>query len=895
MRTYYKVYTDGSVKRYGVSGGGLNQITQNGNYSANQLTYTETKDENDNTVQEFRDSHERLVLRRVKNDGGDLDTYYVYDEIGQLRAVLQPQYQQESDLNKYAFLYKYNNRGLLVEKKVPGAGVATMAYNSRDLLETMTDGRGQPFYYLYDEANRQREMGVNGNPLVYNYYDDYGFSPFRGYDNELQLSGNEFVNNPQGESRKGLVTGQRSRILNDDGTYGDWLWTVTYYDNRERPIQVVRQLYGMGGDAYERISYKYSFDGRVLQERTTQGTSSKTYQLDKLMEYDQAGRLVKTDHTFRDNGSVQKQYTHLAQSYNEVGQLAQKRLFNSLRGQSYKYQVRGWLCEAGNTNGQGLTLSLNYYGNGNIQNLNWGTPHRSGGMSLSYDRASRLTNAWGSGSFQDYNETGLGYDRNGNLTNLTRMRAGSYIDQLSYHYNGNQLHRVDDSGNGGEGFVNGSNQQDEMAYDGNGNLTRDYNRGYNDNSMQYNALNLVRYINKSNQELRYTYDAAGVKQKMQSPEGITFYAGAFEYNANGTLLRVGLEEGQLVRNPDGSYTLHHYLKDHLGNVRLVFDEQGQTVQETEYYAFGYEVSRSGEEKNKYLYNGKEKQPQTGFLDYGARQYDATLGRWMSVDPLAAIDYSYSPYTYVGNNSLRFIDPDGMKRVNVEGTNNYYDDETGELTVVGKRERSDPLVGHLFVAYARNYEKYGHSSPFQEAFHSGGRDAALIIGAPLLAFGAAEVGLGAAISYGSSFVNFAKVANTIRKVRWTPYLGKAALSLLGQGAGNMFENKSQLDMVGLFADVTFSPGSSALAGAIGSAGYDFRNGNTFSEVNDVKAGMIKLTTGLGFGFLGDNANKLMTTNGFSAAMSGYMNAMLEVFNQGVDATATKSMDTKSPQR
>ncbi|GAB3179310.1 hypothetical protein [Telluribacter humicola] len=49
--------------------------------------------------------------------------------------------------------------------------------------------------------------------------------------------------------------------------------------------------------------------------------------------------------------------------------------------------------------------------------------------------------------------------------------------------------------------------------------------------------------------------------------------------------KIWLDEGQLVRK--SNYTLHHYLKDHLGNVRLVFDEQGQTVQETEYYAFGY--------------------------------------------------------------------------------------------------------------------------------------------------------------------------------------------------------------------------------------------------------------------------------------------------------------------
>nr|WP_297169229.1 RHS repeat-associated core domain-containing protein [uncultured Dysgonomonas sp.] len=108
---------------------------------------------------------------------------------------------------------------------------------------------------------------------------------------------------------------------------------------------------------------------------------------------------------------------------------------------------------------------------------------------------------------------------------------------------------------------------------------------------------------------------------------------------------------------DGNY--YFYVRDHLGNNRLVTDAAASVVQSNHYYPFGMSFAEStNQEKQPYKYNNKELDDRAGlnWYDYSARMKDDW--GFMMPDPHSENYYSWSPYVYVGNNPILNIDPDG---------------------------------------------------------------------------------------------------------------------------------------------------------------------------------------------------------------------------------------------
>ena len=179
--------------------------------------------------------------------------------------------------------------------------------------------------------------------------------------------------------------------------------------------------------------------------------------------------------------------------------------------------------------------------------------------------------------------------------------------------------------------------------------------------IQYNSLNLPNRIEfEDGSSISYLYDAAGTKLRVvHSIAGnttTTDYCGNVIYE-NGTPKTLLTDAGFVSLN-DNKY--HYYLQDHQGNNRVVADQAGAVEEVNHYYPFGGTFA-STSSVQPYKYNGKELDRKGGldWYDYGARMYDAALGRWHVVDPMADKCYGISPYNYCANNPIKYIDPTGM--------------------------------------------------------------------------------------------------------------------------------------------------------------------------------------------------------------------------------------------
>ncbi len=306
-----------------------------------------------------------------------------------------------------------------------------------------------------------------------------------------------------------------------------------------------------------------------------------------------------------------------------------------------------------------------------------------------------------------------------------RYTAGASATRWIHHSGSTQtyVYNYDQHSRLISGVHSGSNNEQAISYDSNGNITTDGIRGMN---IDYNYLD---------------YDAQGTKLATAINDTIiNYYTGMVVYRDDKSMDYIINSTG-MIRKQGQQYVRQYNITDHLGSTRAVVDESANVIQATDYYPYGLPFQYNSLEKNRYLYNNKEIQNQSlgsvflGTYDYGARFYDPELGRWHSVDPMAHLRTWVSPYNFVSNNPINRVDPTGALDDWVESANGdiYWDENAtsqettkeretylGKNVLVGTHNRdanlNEPINSARFDLYLESYKTgpsatiYGNTVP-----------------------------------------------------------------------------------------------------------------------------------------------------------------------------------------
>ena len=356
------------------------------NYNSGELYKTITKDENwqasdgkNHTTEEFKNKSGQVILKRTYNNSLLHDTYYVYDNFGNLTYVIPPKVNlsggiSSTELSELCYQYKYDDRNRLVEKKIPGKGWESIVYDKLDrpvLTQDAVQKTQQKWNFTkYDNLGRVAYTGIvtsyNTRPqmqsqfnavnntaeklyetkvstgtgfdgtyytnsnfpdynlevLTVNYYDNYTFNR-AGAPSTVNVHGVNSTTN-----LKSLATGSRIKVL--DQSPQKWITTVTYYDEKARPIYVhSKNEYLNTIDIVE--SKLDDFTGKVLETKTThkKGTNNDDTIITKdSFTYDHQDRLISQKQKINDQISERI----VKNNYDDLGQLKSKLVGNGTAG-----------------------------------------------------------------------------------------------------------------------------------------------------------------------------------------------------------------------------------------------------------------------------------------------------------------------------------------------------------------------------------------------------------------------------------------------------------------------------------------------------------------------------------------------------------------------------------
>lgn len=602
-------------------------LIKKGYYGADELYVTITKDENwslgdgnNHTTKEYQDKQGRTVLKRTYADifGASTahDTYYVYDDFGNLTYVIPPKVTlsatngvSATELSELCYQYRYDHRNRLIEKKVPGKGWDYLVYNKLDQPVLTQDAnlraKGQWLFLKYDafgriiltgkyglsrnviekQGSRERTdmqaqldnyYSNNSNAQVYedknngttnSLYDTYSNQSFptnnlevltqNYYDTYVGLDTSKIPSQtsfgiPLGN---GLET-KRLPVGSKVRVLGtnNWTTSLIFYDRKKRPIYVKTKNDELG--TTDIVENKVDFLGRTTVSKTTHTKGSKTPILtENNFTYDHMGRLRSQTQSI--NGQAPELIVY--NTYDELGQLETKETGGGLQKVDYGYNIRGWLKQINDPQNLGndlFSFKIGYNeGNNALYN---------GNIAFTQWKTNNVDKSLRSYAFtyDALNRIKSGIDNTGRYN----------LESITYDKNGNIsfLHR--------KGHINGA----ASSFGTMDNLVYTYDNGNKLRKVRDNGNDTYGFKDGANLSTEYTYDLNGnIKtdankgitsidyNHLNLPTRITLTNGEVEYvyDAAGTRLRKRVSKG-------GSSTTTEYAGNYIyGNGSLQFFRQ----------------------------------------------------------------------------------------------------------------------------------------------------------------------------------------------------------------------------------------------------------------------------------------------------------------------------------
>ncbi|MEM6377130.1 MAG: RHS repeat-associated core domain-containing protein [Bacteroidota bacterium] len=560
-----------------------------------------------------------------------------------------------------SILIKYHKDTLLDQRAFRRQGLSTTSHNftlgkklKKPQISTRT--KKEFTYTKYDQLGRPIEAGMLFKNFDRALLETMAYSDFwKDYDAQMRKTWKYNIREKDQSSLN-----YKGRLSEATFIQEDHQTTESYvYDTRGHITELSQLIQYQDGRTYERnFKYEYSLDGKVKKIHYPDGTTV-------THTYDQLGRLKQVG-----SGTVSNafgQYTYTWDGKIQTTETNQQKV-----KESRAYDLNGHLTQK-SYSAMDITLfqeDLAYFlPNGKYLNGNIVQKSESGTLlkdnkkhDYSYDAKFQLTN-WKEQGKRLKNDVDYTYDANGNLK-LSSNAKGKTQQHFNYQQGTNLLQK-----------------SNEVRTNSDGQVDRLNTPIYGASDIVYDPFTLqaafVQSANNRQQKIQYIYNPSGKRMAKLSYNGNakeaavtrTYFHGQhhlplLEEVASSTLRRTqkmvyGLEYGPLMGEAqEGDNTQnYHFIRDHLGSVRYILSADNLVLESFEYTVNGVTTMLESRSLDfNYLYTGQEYEAELGWYNYKARFYKPAWSRFLSIDPIRS---QISPYIYVENNPVNFVDETGL--------------------------------------------------------------------------------------------------------------------------------------------------------------------------------------------------------------------------------------------